>query len=518
MKKTFSFATVSFFAFAVSLCADVKMPRIFSNGMVLQRGEPVNVWGTSAPNAKIEVSFAGAKTAATAGADGSWSLKLPLMDASQECRNMVVSENGVPQKNFSDVLVGEVWIVGGQSNMAFPLKKITGAKEIMANANNAFVRYFNQGGTPQMRSMDGMGKNPETDTVKGSGWLVCSPKNAEYSFAAVPYIFARDIAKKLNIPVGIVYTAVPGTRMVSWIPRGDFENNPDFAGEKAAFEARLKKYDAKAAVAKFEDDVRTYPARVERAKKEGKRPPEAWTVSETLRPWSDSPDKWATPCMLYNIRINPIKKFTARGIFWYQGESDSGDGAKFGALFEGFVKVWRREFGKPDMPFVFVQLPSYNSKNWREVRLAQQAVADKLSNMFMAATIDTGEADDVHPKDKLAVGERSAALALANVYRLSGVRSAAPSVKGVHFEGNSATVDFKTEGRLVACGKLGGFEVKSGGKWLPAEAKLRGNAVVVSAADKSAKVDGVRYLHKDWAKPDVSLFDDAGLPAFPFSK
>lgn len=518
MKKTFSFATVSFFAFAVSLCADVKMPRIFSNGMVLQRGEPVNVWGTSAPNAKIEVSFAGAKTSATAGADGGWSLKLPPMEASQECRNMIVSENGVPKKNFSDVLVGEVWIVGGQSNMAFSLKGMAGAKEIIANANNALIRYFNQGGTPQMRSMDGIGKNPEPDTVKGSGWLVCSPKNAEYSFAAVPYIFARDIAKKLNIPVGIVYTAIPGTRMVSWIPRGDFENNPDFAGEKAAFEARLKRYDAKAAVAKFEDDVRTYPARVEKAKKEGKRPPEAWTVSENLRPWSDSPDKWATPCMLYNIRISPIKKFTARGIFWYQGESDSAAGAKFGELFGGFVKVWRRELGKPDMPFVFVQLPSFNGKNWSEVRLGQQAVADKLSNMFMAATIDTGDADDIHPKDKLAVGERSAALALAKVYRVSGVRSAAPSVKGVRFDGNSATVDFKTEGRLVARGNLRGFEVRSGGKWLPAGAKLRGNSVVVSAADKSAKIDGVRYLYKDWAKPDVSLFDDAGLPAYPFSK
>ena len=513
--KLFLFAS----ACAVSVLtasADIKMPRIFSNCMVLQRGEPVNVWGTAAPNAKVEVSFGGQKVSTKAGEDGAWSLKLSPMKESSECRKMTVSENGTVKKTIDDVLVGEVWIVGGQSNMAFGLKSMDKAKDVLSSANNALIRYFNQGGTPEMKSMDGLGKNPETDCVKGTSWLVCSPKNAEYSFKAVPYIFARDVAKKLNMPVGIVYTAIPGTRMVSWIPRGDFDNNPAFAGQKAEFEKRLKNYDAKKALAKFEEDVRTYPERVAKAKREGKKPPEAWTVSESLRPWKDSPDKWATPVMLYNIRIAPIKNFTARGILWYQGESESYLTEEFGGIFEGFVKVWRREFGKPDMPFVFVQLPSFNSQNWAEIRLQQQMVADKLSNMFMATTVDTGEKDDVHPRDKLPVGERLAALALAKVYKVDGVRSAGPVLKKAAFENNAAVLDFNSEGKLVARGNIKGFEVLAGGKWVEASAKLDGNSVVRSAPDAKSKVVGARYLYKGWAKPDVSIFDDAGFPAYPF--
>ncbi len=512
----FSFLFATVFCAITPAFSDIKMPRIFSNSMVLQRGENVNIWGTSAPSAKIVVSFSGQSVSAVADKNGAWSVKLAPMKESSQCSKMTISENGVVKKTIEDILVGEVWIVGGQSNMAFGLKSMSNSKDIIANANNSLIRYFNQGSTPEMRSLEGFGKNPESDTVKGTSWLVCSPKNAEYSFKAVPYIFARDLAKKLNMPVGVVYTAIPGTRMVSWIPRGDFQKNPAFAVNKKAFEERLKKYDARKAAAKFESDVRTFQARVVKAKKEGKRPPDAWTVSEGLRPWKDSPDKWASPCMLYNIRIAPIKNFTAKGILWYQGESDDYRTEDFATCFEGFVNVWRREFGKSDMPFVFVQLPSYKTERWAEIRLQQQAVVDKLANMFMATTVDTGEKEDIHPKDKLAVGERLAALALSKVYNQKDVRPHGPVFKKADYRKNAVFLEFNTFGNLVAKGDLKGFEVLVDGKWVAAPAKIQGNSVVVSAPNKEANVAGVRYLYKGWAKPDATLFDNANLPAYPF--
>lgn len=513
--KTFYCLAIAAAAFAAQLRADIKLPRIFSNSMVLQCGEPVNVWGKAAPNAKVDVEFANQKVSTKAGADGSWSIKLAAMKPSAQGGTLTVYENGAPKRTVSDVLVGEVWIAGGQSNMAFGLKGADGSKELIENANNSLIRYFNMGGTPRMRSLDGIGKTPEWDCVKGASWLVCSPKNAEYSFKAVPYIFARDLAKKLNVPVGIIYTAISGTNMRSWIPRSDFENNPKFAKQKELFQNKIKNYDAKKAIEKYEENVRTYPERVAKAKKEGYRPPEAWTISEEMRPWKDSPDRWASPCMLYNIRIAPVKNFTARGIVWYQGEADTYIDY-FDSLFSAFIEVWRREFGKPNMPFVFVQLPSFESRNWCKVRLQQQSVADKTPNVFMATTVDTGAKDDIHPHDKLPVGERLASLTLGKVYKVGNTHACGPTFKSVRYENNGALVTFNFNGKLEMRGEPRGFEVLADGKWTDAKAKIHGISVSVFSPDKKAKVTGVRYLYKNWAKPDVCLYDDKGFPAYPF--
>ena len=510
-----SICAAALFACAASY-AEIKMPRLFSNSMVLQRDAEVNVWGTADAGAKVEVEFDGQKVAAKAAADGSWALKLKPMKESGMLRKMTVSENGRPSKVINDVLVGEVWIVGGQSNMAYPLRLIDGAKEIIAAANNSLIRYFDQGSNPEMKSTQGLGKDPETDTLKGTSWLVCSPKNAEHSFRAVPYIFARDLAQKLNMPVGLIYTAIPGTPMVAWIPRDEYDSNPAFADVKKSYETRLKNYNYQKALAAYEETVRTYPERVEKAKKEGKRPPESWTIAENMRPWKDSPDKWSTPVMLYNIRINPVKNFTARGVIWYQGESDSASPATFGKKLEGFIKIWRKVFNNADMPFIMVQLPSYKSQTWPEIRQVQQDIADLMKNVFVATSIDTGTIDDVHPKEKLPVGERMARAALAGVYGFKDVSAGGPVLKSVRYDGKSANIEFDVRGdKLVCKGEPRGFEVLSGGKWVEAKTKVAHNSISLEAAD-SGDVSGVRYLYKPWAKPDVCIYNDDGLPAHPF--
>lgn len=498
--------------------AELRIPRIFSNSMVLQRGENVNVWGWADAKAKVDVEFAGQKVSAIADEKGYWKLSLKPMKESTQGREMLIYENGKLGKTIKDILVGEVWVAGGQSNMAFRLGGVNDAKEIIANANNSLIRYFDQGTHPPMSSLNGIGKDPIDDVQKGCRWLVCSPTNARYLFKAVPYLFARDLTKNLNVPVGIVYTAIPGTSMLAWIPRDDFENNPAFKTPKVDFERRVKLYDYKKELAQFEEKVRTYPQRVAKAKAEGKKAPPAWTIAEEMRPWVDSPDKRSSPVLLYNIRIYPVRDYTARGIIWYQGESDVQFANDFASYFKGFVEVWRREFSKPDMPFIFVQLPSYSNKHWHRVRLQQQKVADSTKNVYMATTVDTGEKGDIHPKDKLPIAERMVNLALAKVYK-QNVHADSSKIASVSYEGNSAIAKFDTKKKLVFKGKPRGFEIRVNGQWVkPASVEIKGKSVVLTASMPEEKISGVRYLYMPWAKPFVSLFDETGLPASPFFK
>ncbi|MBQ6534542.1 MAG: hypothetical protein IJI37_05165, partial [Opitutales bacterium] len=190
----------------------------------------------------------------------------------------------------------------------------------------------------------------------------------------------------------------------------------------------------------------------------------------------------------------------------------------FARQFGGMIKIWRRVFGKPDMPFVFAQLPSFGNSCWPKARAAQQQVADSEKNVYMATIIDTGSEKDIHPRDKLPVGKRLAAAALDKVYKIPGARSEGPKFASAEYSDNMAKVSFDTNGKLSFKGKPRGFEVLAGGKWVPAtSARIAGNSVELFAADKAAKVSGARYLFMPWAKPFVCLFDDAGMPAYPFT-
>ena len=517
ISKIIKFVVLAFSILSCDCFAVVKMPRIFSNSMVLQQGENVNVWGWSDANAKIDVAFAGQKVSAVADKNGAWKLVLKPLKVSSQGREMTIFENDKLARTIKDILVGEVWVAGGQSNMAFPLAKSKGGKEIIASANNSLIRYFDQGSNPPLKSMNGLGKDPVEDAQKGCRWLVCSPKNAEHSFRAVPYIFARDVANKLNVPVGIVYTAIPGTSMIAWLPRNEYENNPAFAEAKNEFNSALKKYNFEKANAEFDKKVKSYPERVAKAKAQGKTPPPAWTVQENMRPWKDSPRRLSSPVLLYNVRIYPIKNFTARGIIWYQGEADSNFVNCFVPYFKGFVEVWRNEFNKPNMPFIFVQLPSYKTKTWQQIRLQQQQVADSLKNVYMATTIDTGDKNDIHPTDKTPVAKRLANLALENVYNCKDVHSHSPKFESVQYKGNSAIVKIKAQKKLVFKGEARGFEILVNGKWeKPNSVTLDGKTLVLSASANDVKISGVRYLYEPFAKPNVSIFDNTGLPLSPF--
>lgn len=506
MKLLYFTTLISAFA-ALCAHAEIKTPAIFSDGMMLQQNY-ARLWGTSEPNAKVEIEICGNKSSVVADKKGKWMIPIGTPNGSFEPHEVKIYENSKLAKTFSNVLFGEIWIAGGQSNMDFSLKGVDGAEEYIESASGSNVRYFLEGGSSnKMFSAEGIGKNPETEFPEGSSWIIPSPKNAG-RLQGIPYIFAAELSKKIRMPVGIIYTGTSGTRMAAWVSRQTYNTSPFFEKERKRFAERSKKYDYKKEKAKFDEEVRTYDERVKKAKAEGKEPPPAWTVAPFLAPWPDSPDKWSTPSMLFNLRINPLRGYSARGTIWYQGESDSYDG--FSEKFEGLINEWRSVFISPHMPFLFVQLPSYKGWKWELSRAEQESIAKKRSNVFMICSIDTGEENDVHPHDKVEIGKRLAKAAFAKSGKIF------PSLRGVDYRGDSATVKFKYKKGLECRGNCRGFEILSGGKWIAADGKFEGRKVMLKSPDGS-NIDGVRYLWKPWAKPDVCLFDSDGNPVPPFS-
>lgn len=506
-----SLVATALLASAAFALGEIKMPRIFGDHMMLQREEPVNVWGMADAGARVEVEFAGQKISAKAGPDGRWYARLKPMKASAEPRAMKILENGKESKTINDVLVGEVWIAGGQSNMAFGLSSMENANSVVEKADLVKVRYFNQ---PQNNPQPA----PQFDTADDTKWYVCSSQNAA-GMSAVAYTFAQKLALELGVPVGIVQTAVSGTPMRSWVPIEEFEENPLFAASYKSYQARLKKWDYEAELKKWNEFVRTYPERVEKAKAEGKEPPPKWTISDTLKPWKDSPDGFRKPANLYNGRVAPIVNFTARGFIWYQGENDNLR-TGFKDQLKGLIGAWRKLWRKPDMPFLFVQLPSWTCVNWEYMRWDQFRTCKEVKNVGMAVAIDTGAEKDVHPLDKLPIIERLSQIALRDVYGNKEALGYGPIFKGAKISGDRAKVDFHMSGRkLVIKGEPKGFEVLlDDGQWVPAVVKQTGNSILVKSANPDDKrIKGVRYLWKDWARPDVCVYNDADIPAPGFT-
>ena len=498
--------------------AEIRTNELFSDNMMLRQNS-ARIWGTCEPNAKIKAQIGGLETDFAANGKGEWSAEIKTPKGSFEPLELRLSENGKLSKTIKNVLVGEVWIAGGQSNLDFKLANTDGAGKYIDGATPRSVRYFRQHATNRhMFSAAGLGSRPESGFAKGAEWVLPAPQNAA-GLNAVPYIFAVERSAEIGMPVGIVYTGVPGTCMASWVSLETYENSDAFAEDRAARQKRIENYDYNKERKIFDENVKTYPARAAKAKAEGKTPPPAWTVAPFLAPWPDSPDMWWTPSMLFNLRVNPLRSYAASGIVWYQGEGDTGGdtfaenvsgGDAFAAKFECLIGEWRKHFGSPDLPFLFVQLPSFGaSTDWTKARAAQERVARKLENTAMVCAIDTGDKYDIHPHDKIPIGKRLAAAADTIGKKIF------PQVGGVGFDGSRATAQFETPNKIECRGNCRGFEILTNGKWRAAKADFDGGEVKIES-ENGERIDGVRYLYKNWAKPDACLFDQNGYPVPPF--
>jgi len=487
-----SFITALLLTAASAAQAEVKLNALFTDGAVLQRELPVPIWGTASDGEKVTVSLAG-QTAATTAKDGRWQVKLQPLKAGGP---HVLTVEGTNKLEVKDVLVGEVWLCSGQSNMAFTLNRADNGEEAAAKSENPKIRLFKVGTNPQ--------DTPQRD-VKAK-WEPCNPQTTP-GFTAVGYFFGRDLQKALDVPVGLICSSVGGTPAQAWTSKEVLESLP--AGKKhldAQAEA-MKGRDAAEAKLRAEQEAwKAKAAEARAAKQPPPRPPRGPAFLGSKR-----------PACLYNGMIAPLVPYAMRGAIWYQGEANSTDAPNYRELLPAMIKNWRRDFN-PDLTFLIVQLAPYDRpapEAWAFFRDAQRQIALHTPNTGIAVIPDAGNPTDIHPKHKEPAGQRLALQALAKAYGKDLV-SSGPDFKSVAFAKGRATLTFtQVGGGLVAKdGALTGFLIAGDDqKFVPAIAKIVKDKVEVSSADVPAP-KAVRYAWKNM--PDGNLWNKAGLPASPF--
>lgn len=491
MKRT-QLITALLLAAASAAQAEVKLHALFTEGAVLQRELAVPIWGTASDGEKVTVSIAG-QTASTTAKDGKWQVKLKPLKAGGP---HVLTVEGTNKLEVKDVLVGEVWLCSGQSNMAFTLNRADNGAEVAAKSENPKIRLFKVGTNPQ--------DTPQSD-VKAK-WEPCNPQTTP-GFTAVGYFFGRDLQKALDVPIGLISSSVGGTPAQAWTSKEVLESLP--AGKKHLDAQAAAMKDKDAAEAKFKADTEAWKKKVaeaKAAKQPAPRPPRGPGFLGSKR-----------PACLYNGMIAPLVPYAMRGAIWYQGEANSTDAPNYRELLPAMIKNWRNDFN-PDLTFLIVQLAPYDRpapEAWAYFRDAQRQIALHTPNTGIAVIPDAGNPTDIHPTHKEPAGQRLALQALAKTYG-KDIVSSGPDFKSAAFAKGKATLTFdQIGGGLVAKdGELTGFLIAGEDqKFVPATAKIVKDKIEVSSADVPAP-KAVRYAWKNM--PDGNLWNKAGLPASPF--
>jgi len=488
--------------------AEVRLAGIFGSNMVLQSEKTVPVWGWAAPDENVTVTFAGQTRSAKAGSDGRWRVTLDSMPPSDEAREMVVSGTvSTNELKVGNVLVGEVWVGSGQSNMDWWLGGTSGGTAEIAAAKRPSLRYFNveMGGWPQPK-----------DDVEGK-WEVCTPSTAG-ACSAVLYYFGRDLQQETHRPVGLIRASRGGTVIQWWMRWEVLITDPEARREA---EARVKQLDDPAWVARTEvSEAAKYEQELANAKAEHRQP-------RMGKPQPYGKTYAGRPSCLFNAMIHPLLGLSIRGLVWYQAEFNNGHHELYTRLFPKMIRDWREQWGLGDIPFLFVQLPGNDSpqvepwskaqrgRSWAELREAQMSGLTE-PNTAMAVTIDTAPEGDLHPKNKQPVGTRLALLATRLVYG-HDVACFAPVFQSMTVEGKAIRIRLShAEGGLVAKdgGSVKGFIIAGADhNFVWADARVEGDSVVASS-DQVATPMAVRYAWAD--NPLISLYNKAGLPLAPF--
>ena len=485
---------------ALTVNAEVRLPNALSDHAVLQRERPIHIWGWATPGAHLTAHFHAQTVLAEANALGKWSLYLQPEQAGGPY-TLTITGDGA-EKTLTDLLVGDVWLASGQSNMEFPLAGFTGAplkdgdKEIAAATN------------PKLRLLlvDHKASDVPVNDVTGT-WTLCTPETAK-NFSAVAYFFGREIASHENVPIGLIDSTWGGTPADSWTSLDTLGTDPALLpafASRARFADEQTNLDATIAAEKQEDAA---------AGAAGKTAPK--------HPWHPNEASWL-PAGLYNGMIAPLTPLTIKGFLWYQGETNSAhDRAPYyGRLFSAMIGDWRAHFGQGNLPFLFAQISSFDSpeEDWGTVR-DQQRRTLAVANTAMAVTLDVGTADNVHPPDKQTVAARLALAARTLAYG-EHITYSGPAFL-------EATTELSKEGKtslriwfahadgLTSRGKmLSGFEVAgTDHHFIPAQAKIEGNTVLVNAPSLDTPV----YVRYGWEGVVTAwLYNADGLPASTFT-
>jgi sialate O-acetylesterase len=513
-------ALTAMLAFAAgSAFADVKMPTVFGDNMVLQRDRAIPVWGWADPGEAVTVTFAGASATATTKPDGTWRVDLSAQGANATAEKLTIK--GKNTITISNILVGDVWVCSGQSNMEWSVAASAQPKEEAAVANFPLIRHIKIDRVPA--------DQPQTH-FKGQ-WQVCAP-NTVMGFTAVGYYFGRRLHQELNVPIGLLNTSWGGTRIEPWIPPAGFRLVKD---QKFATDTlkRIEVADPKSAAGKQRysqavKDVEKWLVDAKLKLNVGKAPGPMPTLPTIGRSHQD-------PTRLYNGMVAPLIPFAIRGAIWYQGESNGGESMTYYHKKHALVKGWRELWGQGDFPFYWVQLANFRGDNkqpqggdgYAKIREADRLALD-LPNTGMATITDIGDTKDIHPKNKQDVGKRLAQWALAKEHKRPIVPSG-PLYKEAKVEGNKIRISFDHVGgglivgekkglaptAVVPGGKLQRFAISADEKtWVWADAVIDGSTVVVSSPE-IAKPVAVRYAYS--GNPlGANLYNKEGLPASPF--
>ena len=493
------------------LRAELNLPAIFGDHMVLQQEKSDPVWGWDTPGTKITVSFAGQTYDTTAGADGRWQVKLAPLPANEAPQTLTVV--GSTRRELHDVLVGEVWLCSGQSNMEMGVGMVeNGAQEIAAADHpNLRLMMVPNRWTPQpMADMAGM-------------WKVCTPENIAAGgwggFSAAGFFFGRELQRRLQVPVGLIDADWGGTRIESWTPPEGFAAVPALAALNTAVqlgEPGSRAHQEK--LEKFLGETEQWLNSARTALKDAALVPTMPTYPPELLP----PHELQNPTALYNGMIHPVQPFGIRGAIWYQGEANNGEGRLYAEKMKALVAGWRQLWGEGDFPFFFAQIAPFNYGNrpeqLAELWEAQTAAATEIPNAGMAVLNDIGNLRDIHPKNKQEVGRRLALLALARTYGQKDVVCSGPTFQSLTVEGNTLRVRFDhADGGLVSRDgqPLNWFEIidADDGGFVPAEARIEGDVVVLSSPEVPHPV-AMRFAWSQMAEPNLK--NGVGLPAGAF--
>jgi sialate O-acetylesterase len=483
----------------------VRLGRPFSDHMVVQQGVSLPVWGKAPPNQQVTATWEGETRKTTADAEGRWQVEFPGKEVSRAPSTLTI-EAGGERLEVSDIVVGEVWLCAGQSNMAWPVSSSASAKETLSGKINPDIRLLNFRGMVQSSTKpytDDMFAQLEVDKFYSGMWELSTPKSVK-DFSAVGYYFGEKLQNELDVPVGLINVSTGGSPAETWIRRSALASHPQL-----------------------------------KSLVEGK-----WLENEQLSPWcrerarhnlgvdhrdesslpgdSLGPNHSFKPGFMWEAGVAPLVPFPIKGVIWYQGESNAEYPwrvAQHQKLFPLLVRDWRMQWNAGDMPFLYVQLSGINRPHWPAFRESQRRMLSQIANTGMAVSIDVGNSSDVHPRAKRPVGERLARWALAKAYGKTDEDYSGPLFHDVSFQDDTAVVTFGNGKGLQSSNQkpIAGFELSGDGiTFHAADATIDGQSVIVKC--KSAiHPCHVRYGWQPYPDPALNLIDSIGLPASPFT-
>jgi len=487
----------------ITVRANIVLPAVIGDAMVLQRDRVVPIWGKADPGEVVTVRFAGQTRKATADKDGKWRVDLNQLPASATPATMIIA--GKNTIELTNILVGEVYLVAGQSNMQRLLSETANGDAAIAAADHPLIRLFNVSRQVAFKHKSGpLGI-----------WQPCSPETVK-EFSAAGYYFGVELQRELKVPIGLINSSYGGSQAEAWTPVEYLTSSADL--RPTVERTRIWDEERPRVKAEYEEKLKEWRATADKAKAEGARPQPSPPVPDALR-------EYRVAASIYDVMIAPLIPFSIRGAFWYQGESNEARAQQYGILLPTMIKAWRERWGEGDFPFGIIQLPNYRDPKpepadeaWSHVREAQRRTALAGPRTGLIVTIDIGEAHDIHPKNKLDVGKRMSRWALAEVYGRKLTKSG-PIFREAKIGGSKIVLTFDATGqglRIRDGDRLDEFAISGADhKWHWAQARIVGKDRVEVWSDDVPQPQAVRYAFNNNPK-HPNLTNETGLPAAPF--